>query len=209
MNAAPKRQAPGGVALALCVALALTACDALRPRQPADPLGDIPLVPLNDVDAVLEQLIVGVDSLVVPAYINAFADEFIFEPDATDAGAFPGTFLDWGQSSEERAIQTVFDLVDSIRFEHETCDDAIHQGCGPSSDGDTEKIFDYRYTFEASTEIGQGSPCAGVTTFAGIATLTFRLDTGEWRIVRWADRQDPNLAENLPTATVLRGCAGR
>ena len=178
-------------ALVLAAELGGLACD-LSPRAPENPGGDPgPLVGLSDPDSVTLQIKLGLEGGFITSYMNAFADDFGFHPDAADSASLvienPGVFDNWNKDVERNTMQVVFSRFTnrSVTFVTVPGESA---GTGP---GTVEVAEDYDLLLDSET-------------YQGRALLSMRLDgSGDWRITQWHDSR--RQGSQLPSWSVLRG----
>jgi len=142
-------------------------------RDPEPPANDPGiLVNLSDPDSVTYQIQVGIATGSFTSYMNAFAPDFVFNPDAVDSISLttqiPNVFDNWNYTVEQQAMQRVLDHFAnrSVVFIQ---GDSIPQG----SDFVTVEQF---YELFLDNE-----------RYHGRADFDMRLDSGAWRISRWRD----------------------
>jgi hypothetical protein len=161
--------AAGALAAALALGL-LAGC----PRDPQSPSGGGDLVSLREPDSVLFQIQVGVANGVITQYMNAFRQDFVFNPDPVDSITLtsqnPGVFDDWFYSVEQQVMTQVLSRYSIRSVTFATVESTVVS--------DVEVVLREDYTLFMDDERYQGQ-----------AEFFMLREDADWRIFRWRDRQ--------------------
>jgi hypothetical protein len=176
----------GVAALGALVLVGLAGC----PRDPESPSeGGGQLVNLSDPDSVLFQLQVGVRNGVITQYMNAFTQNFVFNPDQVDSISLsqqlPGVFDNWTFDVEQQVMQLVLIsyAIRSVQF----------TDVESTSVNDREVVLREDYTLLMDSERYHGEA----------EFFMIKESSNDWRIFRWRDRQ--GTADPDTTWGILKG----
>jgi hypothetical protein len=162
-------------ALGVVLALALvSACDddpSSPPPGPPECGGNSNLVNLSDPDSVLLQMQAGIERGFIAHYMNAFAQDFTFAPDPSDATQLPGAFDDWVFAVEEEVMGRV--LADCVTRSLSFVD------VDSTVVSDREVILREGYTLILGRDRYHGEAQFDLT----------RDQANDWRLTRWLDRR--------------------
>jgi len=153
----------------------LAACD-LSPRTPEDPGGivDTTIVNLSDPSLVLYQIRVGLASGRINSYMNAFTQDFTFNPDDRDSLTLvqqkPEVFDNWTFDVEQQVAQIIFADYSQRDVTFVTAESTV---VAPDI-----VVLDEDYNLLVDSERYQGR-----------AELQMLLVGNEWRIFKWIDRR--------------------
>jgi hypothetical protein len=168
------RWAASAALLGLAALGTFTGC----PRDPESPSeGGEGLVNLSDPDSVLFQIQVGVANGGITQYLNAFTQDFTFNPDQVDSITLsnqnPTVFDNWTLPVERDVMQLVFPsyAVRSITF-------AEQESTSVGSENRLVTLRE-RYTLILDSERYQGEAQFDMV----------REPSNDWRIFHWQDRQ--------------------
>jgi hypothetical protein len=157
-------------ALGALLALALvSACDDDPASPPGPPGGSVGLVSLSDPDSVLLQMQLGIQGGFIVPYMNAFAQDFTFVPDSSDASQLPGAFDDWSFAVEEEVMGRV--LADYLRRSLSFVD------VESTAVGDRTVVLREGYTLFLDGDRYRGNAEFVLT----------RDQANNWRLTRWQD----------------------
>lgn len=147
------------------------------PRDPESPSeGGEGLVNLSDPDSVLFQIQVGVANGGITQYLNAFTQDFVFNPDQVDSITLtnqlgPGVFDNWDLPVERDVMQLVLASYAARAISFVEVDSQVV----------TDRLVSLReqYTLILDSERYQGEAQFDMVREA----------SNDWRIFHWQDRQ--------------------
>jgi len=147
------------------------------PRDPESPdEGGQGLVNLSDPDSVLFQLQVGVANGIITQYLNAFTQDFVFNPDQVDSISLssqnPGVFDNWDLPVERQVMQLVLASYASRSITFVNVESTVVVS------GSAVSLRE-QYTLLLNSERYQGEAQFDM----------IRESSNDWRIFHWQDRQ--------------------
>ncbi|HET9327207.1 MAG TPA: hypothetical protein VFQ05_10565 [Candidatus Eisenbacteria bacterium] len=200
------RSARLGLALLVALASCLSGCDYFRPAEPEPPTSTSFVPDYGSPDSTLATIAKAIAdksrTIGATAYAGAFADSLITSPPVGYHQLFwPQDVADWSSSTGGRQPpgdwgfdieQTFYTRFIRLR------PDAYHMEWAPDDlnpdniGGNTARISRH---YQVTTHASDGTR----TSFqaVGFADLTLvRFSDGNWRIVLWEDRRDPDADPN-------------
>jgi hypothetical protein len=189
--------------LFLLVALAMTglaACDWFRPAQPEAPSGEIAFIPdYSQPESTLVTIARAIAdkgvTIGASAYAGAFAEsvtsaspaayhQFFSDQDIANWLINHSAVPDWGFREEQTFYNRFVRLYPADAYRMEWAKDTLNP------DVESEGVFNRHYLIT-----GHNPTTGNQTRFLAIGYCTLKMlqfTDGNWRIVRWDDKVDPN-----------------